>query len=299
MLPVARLVSLQHPTTKEAHLSAVPWQYAICNELFTDWPLDRIAAYAGGLGYGGLELAPYTLAARVSDLSADDRRAIRGAIEDAGLRVAGLHWLLAHTEGLALNDADAEVRERTVRYLLEEIDLCADLGGDALVLGSPEQRNPAPGVSHDDAWAWTAEAMRRCGERAAARGVFFCIEALPGPACRFITNVDEAAHLVRQVDHPGFQMMVDVRSMATDGRPIDGQIASVAPLVRHVHANDPNMLGPGMGDVAFGPILTALRRVGYRGWISVEAFDTAYPIERIAQESIVNLRAAEEHKGAQ
>ena len=42
-----------------------------------------------------------------------------------------------------------------------------------------------------------------------------------------------------------------------------------------------------------------MRRVGYRGWISVEAFGTAYPIERIAQESIVNLRAAEEHKGAQ
>ncbi len=274
-------------------MPTVPWRYAICNELFADWPLARVAAYARDLGYEGLELAPYTLAPRVTDLTADDRREIRAAVEGAGLRVAGLHWLLARTEGLALSDPQAEVRERTVRYLLEEIDLCAELGGDVLVLGSPDQRNPSSGVAYEDAWGWMVESMRRCGERAAERGVLFLIEALPPPGCRFITTVEEAAALVRQVDLPGFRMMVDVRAMTIDGRPVPEQIATVAPLVRHVHVNDPNMRGPGMGEVAIAPILAALRRVGYGGWVSVEAFDTAYPVEGIAAESIANLRAAE------
>lgn len=279
-------------------MPAVPWHYAICNELFEGWPLERVATTAGALGYEGIELAPYTLCRHVADLTAADRRGIRAAVESAGLRVAGLHWLLAQTEGLGLNDPDPAVRRRTVDYLLAEVDLCADLGGKALVFGSPAQRNPGPGVAEADAWAWTAEALRRCGERAAERGVFFCLEALPGPECCFITDVDAAATLVRTVDRPGLQMMVDVKAMAADPRPIPEQIRAVAPLIRHVHVNDPNRLGPGMGAVRMGPILGALREIGFDGWLSVEAFDASYGIERIASASIANLRSAEQDKGA-
>ncbi len=205
-------------------MPAVPWHYAICNELFEGWPLERVAATAGALGYQGIELAPYTLCRHVADLTAADRRGIRAAVESAGLRVAGLHWLLAQTEGLGANDPDAAVRRRTVDYLLAEVDLCADLSGQALVFGSPAQPRPRRGrggrLGLDGRGA-----LRRCGERAAERGVFFCLEALPGPECCFITDVDAAATLVRTVDRPGLQMMVDVKAMAADPRPIPEQIA--------------------------------------------------------------------------
>jgi len=273
------------------------WRYAICNELFEGWSLDQVARFARDLGYSGLELAPYTLCDSVRDLSPADRRRIRREVESAGLSIVGLHWLLARTERLHLNDPDAAVRERTTQYLLDEVDLCADLGGEVLVFGSPQQRNPGPGCSTEDAWAWTAEAMRACGERALERGVTFCIEALAAPECSFICRVEEAAELVRAVGHPGFRMMVDVKAMAADGRPIPDQIRSVAPLLQHVHVNDPNRLGPGMGSVEFGPILRALDEIGFSRWVSVEAFDSTYGIEKIARESIANLVAAEGEKG--
>jgi len=209
------------------------------------------------------------------------------------MRVAGLHWLLARTQGLSLNAADAETRERTVHYLLAEIDLCADLGGDVLVFGSPAQRSPGPGVAPQRAWGYTLDAMRRCGERAGRRGVTFCIEALPPPECDFITTVDEAARLVRQVDHPAFQMMIDVKAISYDPRPLDTQVRAVATLIRHVHANDPNLLGPGMGAVDIAPVLRALHEIDYAGWVSVEAFDASYGIEAIARESISHLRRAD------
>jgi len=272
-------------------LAADPWRYAICNELFEGWALGDLARFVAGLGYRGLELAPYTLARQVRYLMPADRAKIREAIESAGISVAGLHWLLARTDGLYLNDPASDVRERAVQYLLDEIDLCADLGGDVLVFGCPAQRNPRSGCSQEEAWAYTLAAMRRCGERAAGRGVVFCIEPLAPPDCCFITAVDEAASLVREVDHPGFRMMVDVRAMAADPRPIPEQIRMVAPLIHHVHLNDPNRLGPGMGDLDFGPILVALSEVGYRGWLSVEAFDAEGGIERIARESMAYLRA--------
>ena len=68
-------------------------KFALCNEMFEGWPLDQIAATAAEIGYQGLELAPYTLATLVTDLSAADRAKIRKDVEGAGLKVAGLHWL--------------------------------------------------------------------------------------------------------------------------------------------------------------------------------------------------------------
>jgi len=88
-------------------------------------------------------------------------------------------------------------------------------------------------------------------------------------------------------------MMVDTKAMAYDARPVAEQIRLVSELVRHIHVNDPNLRGPGMGDLDFGPILRAIGEVGYHGWLSVEALDRTTDIERIARESIANLRRLE------
>ena len=265
--------------------------YAICNELFEDWPLDKTAALVAELGYHGLELAPFTLCNLVTDLSAADRLRIRRTVEGAGLSVVGLHWLLAQTEGFQLNDSDPDVRARTAQYLLDLIDCCAELGGDVLIFGSPQQRDVPPDRSRAEAWKSTAEIMHSCGVRAQEQGVLFCVEPLSRNETNFIVNVDEAAELVRQVDHPGLQMMVDTKAMSNDPRPIPEQIQTVHPLFHHVHLNDPNLRGPGMGDLDFRPILQTLDDLDYDRWLSVEVFDFTPGAERTARDSLAYLNA--------
>ena len=48
-----------------------------------------------------------------------------------------------------------------------------------------------------------------------------------------------------------------------------------------------------MGDVDFGPILTALDDVGYDRWISVEVFDYEPGVESIVRDSADHLRRIE------
>jgi len=266
------------------------WQIAICNELFEGWALEEVAAFAARVGYEGLELAPFTLCRDVREVSREEQGAIRRAVESVGLRVAGLHWLLARTEGLQLNDPDPMVRERTAQYLLALIDFCADLGGQVLAFGSPGQRSLRPGWPQEAARESTAEIFRRCGIRARQRGVIFCLEPLTRVETDFIVSASEAAEMVRRVDHPGFQMMVDVRAMSYEERPIPDIILEVAPYIRHVHLNDPNRLGPGMGDLDFEPVLRALQQAGYEGWLSIEPFDPTPGPERIARESLTYLK---------
>jgi sugar phosphate isomerase/epimerase len=132
--------------------------------------------------------------------------------------------------------------------------------------------------------------FRTCGERAAEREVTFCLEPLTTQETDFIVSASEAAAMVRRVNHPGFRMIVDARAMSYEAHPMPEIVHDVAPLVRHVHLNDPNELGPGMGDLDIEPLLHALREEGYAGWLSVEPFDPTPGPERIATESLAYVR---------
>ncbi len=265
------------------------WQYAICNELFEGWSLEDTANFVADLGYQGLELAPFTLCDLVTDLSVAERRKIRQTIEGTGLALVGLHWLLAKTKRFQVNDPDPDIRARTTQYMLDLIDCCADIGGEVLIFGSPQQRKVQAGWSYAEAWQSAVEMMHRCGEYAQERGVLFCVEPLSTNETDFIVKVDEAAALVRQVDHPGFQMMVDTKAMSHTPHPIPDQMRRVNPLFHHVHVNDPNLRGPGMGDLDFRPILKTLQDLNYSRWVSVEVFDFTPGARYTAHESLAYL----------
>ncbi len=63
----------------------------ICNELFEGWKFGDVCRTVKALGYDGLEIAPFTLAPRITDVSPRERRELRAQVEDAGLQTIGLH----------------------------------------------------------------------------------------------------------------------------------------------------------------------------------------------------------------
>src|SRR3977135_2278059 len=104
-------------------------KFAICNEIFKDWKLEDTFAYAKRLGYSAVEIAPFTLANSVADISAGERQKIRDSAAQIGIEIAGIHWVLVKPEGLYINHTDAAIRERTADYFRELVDFGADIGG--------------------------------------------------------------------------------------------------------------------------------------------------------------------------
>ena len=267
--------------------------YAICNETFQDWPFEKAFRYARECGYTGVEIAPFTINTDAKAISAEERKTVRDQIADAGLTCVGLHWLLAKTEGFYLTTPDAKVRNRTADYLAELARLCRDLDGSIMVLGSPFQRNLLPGVTHDQAMAFAAEVIRTAMPVLEDCGVTLALEPLGPVEGDFLNTAELGIELAQMVDSPNCRLHLDVKAMSTETKPIADIIRDSRDWIAHFHANDPNLLGPGMGEVAFEPIFAALNEIGYDKWVSVEVFDYSPGAETICEKSLAYMREIE------
>jgi sugar phosphate isomerase/epimerase len=265
-------------------------KFGICNEIFQGWKIDEVFAYAAKLGYDAVEIAPFTLADSVTDISQTERRRLRDAAARNGIQIAGIHWVLVKPEGLYLNHPQARIRERTAKYFCDLVEFCADIGGTRMVVGSPKQRNLLPNVSFEQGREWTLETFRDAVGRAEAREIIICFEPLGLAETNFINTATDAIALVARLPSPGFKIILDVKAMSSEPKPIPQIIRESWPHFAHFHANDPNLKGPGFGEVDFKPIAAALQEVGYSGFVSVEVFDFQDGAETIAGRSLAYLR---------
>lgn len=265
-------------------------RHAICNETFADWPLERACAAAAEAGYGGIEIAPFTLGEHAVALGRRERAEIARVIRESGLECVGLHWLLARTEGLHATHPDADVRRATVAYLGELARLCRDLGGRVLVFGSPKQRSLLPGTTLPQALDRLRGVFADLVPVLEETGTVAALEPLAPSETDVLCTAEEGRRIVDAIGSSHVRLHLDVKAMSGESLPIPQIVAASAGYVEHFHANDANLRGPGFGAVDFGPILHALRGIGYDGWVSVEVFDYAPGPERTARESIAYLR---------
>lgn len=248
---------------------------SLCNEVLKPWDLARQCAFARAVGYDGLEIAPFTLSDAPHTLSDTEVAAARRTVEDHGLTVTGLHWLLVTPGGLSITSPDDAVRARTRDVILGLLDLAAGLGARVMVHGSPAQRRPVDDQSHDDAWMRARDLFASLAPEAGARGLTYCLEPLAPPDNVFIETVAEAARMVEEIGHPAFRTMIDTSAASVrEAEPVADLIRRWVPtgLVGHIQLNDANRRGPGEGRDRFAAVLSALRDTGYAGDIAIEPF---------------------------
>ncbi len=265
---------------------------SLCNEVLAGLPFAAQCALAAELGYDGLEIAPFTLSDDPLSLTAAERKVIRRAVEEAGLAVTGLHWLLVTPKGMSITDTDPAVRRRTRDMMQGLCDLCADLGGRYLVHGSPAQRQ-LPERDIHAAKGYALEAFRYAARAAEKAGVIYCIEPLSRRETNFINTVAEAIGVVEGIGSNSFRTMIDCSAAGlAEEQSVADLIAQWMPsgLIAHMQVNDPNRKGPGQGEMDFVPIIAALKSHGYAGDIGVEPFIYEPDGPGVAAHSIKFLR---------
>ena len=262
----------------------------ICSEVFNGWEWEKTCEFVKKTGYDGIEIAPFTLAKSVDLISAARRAELKSAAKKAGLEIIGLHWLLVSPEGLAITTADENLRSRTKNYFYELIRFCSELGGKVMIVGSPKQRNVPAGMPYETAINSAKDFFLDCAKEAGRAGVTLCLEPLSTAETNIFSTAEETLNFVKGLGHPNFKMMLDVKAMSSESKPIPSIIKECKGYFEHFHANDENKNGPGFGNTDFVPIEAALSGAGYNKYVSVEVFDFTPGAEVIAEKSYKYLK---------
>lgn len=273
---------------------------ATCNEPWNGVAsIEEVFQIAARIGFDGVEIAPFTLADHVDEISAARRKEIVRAAADAGMAIVGLHWLFVSPKGLHLTSPDAAMRGMTVEYLKALTNFCGDLGGKVMILGSPKQRSFEAPTTHEEAWKRAKDVLAACGDVLADRGVSLCIEALAPKETNFINTLDESARLADEIGHPNIDVMIDVKAMASMPDGVLGTTRRYGGRARHFHANEPSAKGVGMpfeaGDaepVGWPEVLRTLKDSGFNQWVSCEPFDYKPDPTTVAEVAYRTLRGA-------
>lgn len=273
---------------------------AICNEIFwtedaAAWPFARQCQVAAELGYDAIEVSPFTFHKDVRQITDEQKAEIVQGAAAAGIEVAGIHWVLAHTSGLHVTDPDPAVRERTAEYMEDLVRFGVEIGGRVMVVGSPLQRaiQADRGVTYEQAWEWFRDCMARCGEAGAKAGFRICLEPLcSATGNNFLHRASEVRKLAREIAMPNVGLILDTYSGLQEEADLPKEIRATGEHLLHYHCNDVNGRAPGWGEVDFVPLMRALLDIRFAGYASIEVFDFSLDAVEHVTKGIETLRAA-------
>ena len=129
-----------------------------------------------------------------------------------------------------------------------------------MVLGSPKQRNLAPGATRHEAFDLAADTLATALPVFEETGVVVAVEPFGPEETNFLLTAAEAVELIGRLGSPHVRLQLDCKSMARESVPMTELIARHKALLAHFHANDPNRRGPGFGELDFTPIFRALAK---------------------------------------
>ena len=124
-----------------------------------------------------------------------------------------------------------------------------------------------------------AEVHRAIAPVAQAAGVKCAIEALNRFESHLLNTMEQAASYVKRVDHPNFGTMYDTFHANIEEKSPIAAIDTVfaSGKLNHVHISENDRGTPGRGHINITEQIQHLKKIGYNGWMTIEAFGSALP----------------------
>ena len=237
-------------------------------------PLPEAFATAAAIGFDAVEL----FLPGPDFISVDEVKSLAAA---HGLSIAAVGTgagMLRH--GLSITDADEDVRDAALDFVLSMIDFGGQLAAPA-ILGSMQGRGTLDLL---------AAGLRLCGERAATHGVPFIYEPLNRYETNLFNRLGDAAKFLELHDLKNVVLLADLFHMNIEERNLADAIREAGRHIGHVHFADSNRQAMGFGHTDAAGAIAALREIGYSGCLSAEIFPLPDP-ETAARQTIFSIRS--------
>lgn len=146
----------------------------------------------------------------------------------------------------------------------------AKLGIKAIILGSGSSRRLPEGYEVHKAKENFIKLAKKLANLAKQHHVKIFLESLNSTETNFITTLEQAASIVKAVNHPNFRLNADIYHMLKENEPPQHIIDAGAIIEYCEIAEKDERTYPGFKGDNFIPYLKALKKIKYKGLIFIE-----------------------------
>jgi fructoselysine 3-epimerase len=247
-------------------LSFNTWAYSSFPVWVPAYTLEETIKRIAGIGYDGIEIGAAAPHAYPAHLSKERRKEIKKVLDDNRIAVSSM--LPAPGGGPGFNVASplAEERREAVDQYKKVIELCSDLGGPTVMYIAGWQIYGTPRIQ---AWNWSREALSEIAKTAADFGVVVVVEPTPTDS-NLIESCDDAIELMEQVGTKNVGLMFDTQHAYYRNEVPTDYVYRMGKDLRHIHLSEFGRLPPGAGRGDFVGLVAALRKIDYKGYLTME-----------------------------
>ncbi len=219
---------------------------------------------AAELGFDAMEV--FGSAADAIDVAALQQLSQQHGLPIAALGTGGG----AVIHGWTLTDPDPAIRAKARDFIAGIISRAGEFGAKAII-GSMQGRWGGE-VDRATARQWLGEALVDLGAQAKAVGAELIFEPLNRYESNMSNTLADAVELLQTAGAADVRVLADLFHMNIEEADLPAAIRAAGQAIGHVHFADSNRSAAGMGHTDFVPIVTALRDIGYQGYLSAEVF---------------------------
>ena len=244
---------------------------SISSFVYFNYPLDETIRRIAAIGFDGIDIWGGRPHAYRRDLSEKEIGFLRKLLSDADLAVAS--FIPAQFRyPTCLCSPNETIHRDSVTYICESIETAAALGAPIV---SVCPGHSLFGQSREDAWGRLCESLDTICGYAAQCGLRIAVEPADKYETDLINTTAEAMKLIEELEHENLGVLLDNGHAHVVGESIDQAVRRLGDRLFHVHVDDNNGLRdqhlvPGNGDFDFASFITALREVGYDGYLAAE-----------------------------
>lgn len=220
-------------------------------------------------GYDGVEVPLFAG-------TPDDYRKVGAMLDEIGLQRTAIS-IIPTLDANPLSE-DATVRQAAVDYLAWCADCCAALGATTVAGPLHQTLGHFTGASTTDVeFDRAREVHTRAGDYAQSAGVAIALEAVNRFESYFVTTMDELSSYVSSLGHPAVKGMYDTFHANIEELDPVAAFARNSENLIHVHISENDRGVPGRGHVPWEQTFSAIKKSGYDGWLTIEAFGRSLP----------------------
>ncbi len=188
---------------------------------------------------------------------------------------------------------DQANHEGIVKYASVAFQRTEIVGAKIIVFGSSSSRTIPDGFDRTKAKEQFTALCKMLAPLAAKHDITLAIENLNQSETNFINKLEESAEVVEAVHHPNLKLMCDIYHALKENDSASELVRYKEHLV-HCHiAEKQERTAPGVMGDDFKPYFNALKKINYRGRISLECrwknIETELPIAvKVVQEQYAN-----------